>query len=59
MSLSLEPPSCRSRSLNVRGCLSLLCADLRLSKAPFACTVPLTGASVLRVPVLMPMKRNH
>jgi hypothetical protein len=59
MSLSLEPPSCRSRSLNGNGHLSLLRADLRLSKTRFVCTVPLNSASVVRVPVLLPSKRNH
>jgi hypothetical protein len=59
MSLSLEPPSCRSRSLNVLGCLSLLRADLCLSNTPFAFIVPLNGASVVSVPALSPSKRNH
>lgn len=59
MSLSLEPPSCRSRSLNGNGYLSLLRADLRLSKTRFMCTVPLNRASVVGVPVRLLSKRNH
>lgn len=59
MSLSLEPPSCRFRSLNVNGCLSLSRADLRLPKNTFACIGPLTFAAFACVPILSPSKRNH
>jgi hypothetical protein len=59
MSLSLEPPSCRSRSLTVIGYPSLLRADLRLSKTRFVCTVALKSAPILCVPVLLPLRRSE
>jgi hypothetical protein len=59
MSLSLEPPSCRSRSLNLDLYRPHLCADRRaLSKTLIRLGSPM-GMSGVVVSGVQPLKRNH
>lgn len=58
MSLSLEPPSCRSRSLNPDLRHMFLCVDRRVFSKTFICLGSLTVTPGVVVSGAQPLKRN-
>jgi hypothetical protein len=59
MSLSLEPPSCPSRSLNPDLRHSFLSADRRVFSKTSICLDSLTVTPDVVVSGAQPLKRNH